>query len=72
MIPLAMARAEARKRLQRAKFGYDSDESFADAVAEFELKHVSKLRPSTTSTRRVLARALKAWPDRPLVSLAGM
>ncbi len=70
-IPLAMARAEARKRLQRAKFGYDSDETFADAVAEFELKHVPKLRPSTALyTRRVLARALKAWPDRPLASIA--
>ena len=56
-IPLAMARTEARKRLQRAKFGYDSDETLAAAIAEFELKHVPKLRPSTQLyTRRVLAR----------------
>jgi hypothetical protein len=52
VLPLSIARLEARKALQRVKVGYadadaDNDETFAAAVAEFELKHVPKLRPST-------------------------
>jgi integrase len=70
VLPLSMARIQAQRTLQRAAIGAADDETLVDAVAEFELKHVAKLRPSTqVYARRVLARALKAWPDRPLATI---